>query len=126
MRLARTLAVLSMMFAFASSSARADDETNARAQSRAFFVEGVRALDDARLRDALVAFTSAYELFPHYATLYNIGLCRRALGAYAMAANAFQRFLDEGGAAITAEERATVTSLLAEMDARTGTAVLRV
>lgn len=97
----------------------------ARAQSRAFFVDGVAALEDTRPGDALTLFEKAYELYPHYGTLLNIGICHRALGRPADAANAFQRFLDDGGGEIPADERTRVTTLLGEMDARTTVVTLR-
>lgn len=96
-------------------SARADDS---RAQSRALFTSGAAALDDGRPGDALRAFEAAYALFPHYSTLYNIGLCERALGRPLLAATSFKRFLDDGGDAIAADQRATAERLLREAEAR--------
>jgi hypothetical protein len=109
-----------MLFAMTAHAA----EPDARAKSRAYFVQGVAALEDTRPGDALALFERAYELYPHYSTLYNIGVCHRALGNHAFAANAFQRYLDEGGA--HAPEAAKVRPLLAELDAKVGTITLSV
>jgi len=98
------------------AGARAADDP--RAQSRALFTSGAAALDDGRPSDALRAFESAYALFPHYATLYNIGLCERALGHPLEASTSFRKFLDDGGDAIAAEQRATAERLLRESEAR--------
>jgi hypothetical protein len=102
------------------------DETDARARSRALYVEGVAALDDTRPRDALALFEQAYALFPHYSTLYNIGVCYRSLGDHAAAATNFARFLEEGGTEIAAEERAQVGDLLAAEQARVATLTIQV
>src|SRR4051794_11481943 len=108
------LAIIALVVSFATGASAGDPD--ARTKSRAFFVQGVAALEDTRPRDALTLFERAYELFPHYSTLYNMGICHRALAQHAEAANDFQRYLDEGGAAAATEESARVRTLLAEMD----------
>jgi tetratricopeptide (TPR) repeat protein len=106
------------LLVFVHSVASAQPSDDPRGRSRALFVEGVEALNDTRVRDALVLFQRAYELYPHYKTLYNIGLCQRSLGNFVAAAEAFQRFLDDGGDAIAADEKARVGALLAEVEGR--------
>lgn len=102
------------------------DEADARTRSRALFVEGVAALEGARARDALPLFEQAYRLFPHYSTLYNIGVCQRSLGQHAAAATSFARYLDEGGMEIPTDERARVAELLAAEEERVATLTLDV
>jgi hypothetical protein len=98
-------------------TARADDEA-ARAQSRTLFTSGATALDDGRPGDALAYFQRAYALYPHYATLYNIGLCQRALGRTVESVTALMKFLDVGADAVSPEQRTTATRLIKEGQAK--------
>jgi hypothetical protein len=98
--------------------AHADDDVAARAQSRAFFTNGAAALEDGRPGEALAYFQRAYGLYPHYATLYNIGLCQRALGRPVDSVTALMKFLDEGGEAVSAEQRTTASRLIKEGQAK--------
>jgi hypothetical protein len=125
-RIARSFAALLVVVAVAASGNAGAAEPDARAKSRALFLQGVAALDDTRPREALAMFEHAYELFPHYSTLYNIGICHRALAQNADAANALQRYLDEGGAASPSEESVRVKALLAELDGKTATLTVSV
>ena len=103
----------------------ADDEA-ARAQSRTLFTSGATALDDGRPGDALAYFQRAYGLYPHYATLYNIGLCQRALGRTVESVTAFMKFLDVGADAVSPEQRGTATRLIKEGQAKIVLATIKV
>jgi tetratricopeptide (TPR) repeat protein len=85
-----------------------------RQQSREQFELGVRALEDGRPGEALASFESAYALYPHWSTWYNIALCQRALGRPREMLLALERFLEGGADAIDQEQRATVATLLRE------------
>jgi hypothetical protein len=98
----------------------------ARERSREEFSAGVAALDDRRPRDALESFRRAYALFPHYATLFNIGLCERELGHSHAAAVAFRHYLDRGGDALDPAQREKARRLLAESEAKIAHLVLEV
>lgn len=115
----------------AGGTARADEPSVSaataatRAESRQRFADGARALEEGRARDALALFEEAYRLYPHHATLYNIGLCHRALGRPVRAVHALERFLAEGGAAssqskaartVLDEQRARIAHLAATVD----------
>ncbi|MDB4994319.1 MAG: TonB-dependent receptor [Myxococcaceae bacterium] len=118
------VAALVLLFA-CTAVARADDEA-ARAQSRTLFTSGATALDDGRPGDALAYFQRAYGLYPHYATLYNIGLCQRALGRTVESVTAFMKFLDVGADAVSPEQRATATRLIKEGQAKIVLATIKV
>jgi hypothetical protein len=90
----------------------------AREHSRSAFSSGVAALEDRRPREALALFKRAYELFPHFSTLYNIGLCERELGRPTSAAANFRRYLKEGGEGLDVETLGNVQRLLAEAESK--------
>lgn len=88
----------------------------AKAQSKAKFLEGNAAYEQGDYRKALEAFDAAYKLAPLPAFLYNVAQCHRQLGAYERAAFFYRRFL-----ALSEKEPAnvaTVKELIAEMDAK--------
>jgi hypothetical protein len=116
--------VLLLLFGCAGV-AHADDEA-ARAQSRTLFTSGATALDDGRPGEALAYFQRAYSLYPHYATLYNIGLCERALGHTVDSVTAFMKFLDVGADAVSPEQRSTATRLIKEGQAKIVLATIKV
>jgi hypothetical protein len=120
----RPICALALALLLAPAVARAQDG-DARAESRVFFTSGVQALDDGRPGDALLLFQRAYDAFPHFSTLYNIALCQRALGRPAAAANSLRKYLDDGGDAIPERQRASATTLLAEMDAKVAVVTVR-
>lgn len=121
-----SLRILAVVVVVLFTTFPAAAEPDARAKSRSLFVQGVSALEDTRPKDALVLFERAYELYPHYATLYNIGLCHRALGSDSDAANAFARYLDDGGGQVPAQDAVRVRSILAELDAKLAIVVISV
>jgi len=104
--------------------AAADDDN--RARSRVAFANGAQALDEGRAKEALAYFEEAERLYPHYSTWYNIALCERALGHPVLAAAAFQRFLEGGGASISAAQIETVASLIKEAEGKIATVRIEV
>jgi hypothetical protein len=121
------LAVVAVLLVVAGCAgvAHAQDEA-ARTQSRSLFTSGATALGDGRPGEALGYFERAYRLFPHYATLYNIGLCQRALGRPVDSVTALMKFLEEGGEAVSAEQRTTASRLIKEGRAKIVLATVKI
>jgi hypothetical protein len=123
--LSRLLRVLAIAAALGSATPASAEESDPRTESRVFFTSGVQALDDGRPADALLLFQRAYDTFPHFATLYNIALCQRALGHPAAAANALRKYLDDGGDAIADKQRTSATALLADLESKVAVVTMK-
>jgi PEGA domain len=63
--------------------------------ARQAFVDGAAHAKEMRWGDALERFEASARLKPHAGTSYNIGICHRALGRYALAQATFRRSLAE-------------------------------
>jgi hypothetical protein len=98
-------------------TARADD---ASTQAFVHFQEGVTFYREGDFAAALVEFKRAYELAPHWQGLLNIGQSYFQLKDYANALVTLQRYLGEGGDAITPDNRATAEGEVADLKNRVG------
>jgi tetratricopeptide (TPR) repeat protein len=85
------------------------------ADAQALFDEGVAATQTGDFATALRAFQAAYDLDPQPDTLYNIGMCHKALGELPAAANAFREYVASAGNAMTPDERTEFDALLTEL-----------
>jgi hypothetical protein len=85
------------------------------------FKRGLQLFDDGDYTLALVEFERAYQLAPNYRALYNIALVNMQLGRYADAARTFEKYLHDGGDAITGARLAEVKKTLNELKLRTAT-----
>jgi hypothetical protein len=97
-------------------TARANGEP--RAEARVHYERGLALADERSYAEALVEFEKAYDQSPHYAVLYNIGLCLVALGRPLDAVETFSRYLREGGAEVPEERRTQIQARIAELEAR--------
>jgi tetratricopeptide (TPR) repeat protein len=106
---------VTFMFALAQvhSTCRAAAEPDGRAEARWHFEQGVAAFNQRRFGEAAKEFQEAYQLSPHFSVLYNIGQVNVALGRPVEAVEAFERYLAEGGSAISAARK---TAVQAELD----------
>ncbi|MEQ9324325.1 MAG: PEGA domain-containing protein [Polyangiaceae bacterium] len=101
----RYQAVLAALMAtLVTGPARADDPSDAPpaadahdpvSRARRAFVDGARHAEQMRWGDALERFEASSKLKRHAGTTYNIGICHRALGRYALAQATFRRALAE-------------------------------
>lgn len=98
--------------------ARADE--TAKTKARQHFKQGVELFDQRRFGDALSEFQQSYSLFPVYSTLYNVGQVQVALGHPVEAVEAFDKFLVQGGASISQDQRARVEAELKTQRERVG------
>jgi hypothetical protein len=98
----------------------------AKAAAHAHFDRGLSASNDQRFGEAAVEFEKAYELFPDFHVLYNIGKVRVALGRSAEAVDAFEAYLAKGGAEVGAERKQEVRDAIATQMSHVATLAIRV
>lgn len=68
---------------------------NPREQATAAFKLGTKLVGETRWGEALASFEQAQALVPHAITLFNVGVCERALGRYTAARRTFEAALAE-------------------------------
>jgi hypothetical protein len=93
-------------------------EPDPRADARVHYERGLALVEGRLYEAALVEFRQAYERSPHFAVLYNIGLCEVALGHPLEAVEALSKYLREGGAEVPANRRQQVEMQVAELESR--------
>jgi tetratricopeptide (TPR) repeat protein len=86
----------------------------------------VRRYADGDFRDALEAFEAAYRIVPDYRVLYNVAKVNLQLGRLAAALAAFERYLQEGRGALSAERIDEVQQRIAELRLKTAYLLVRV
>ncbi len=91
---------VSLAFALVCSAtlARAEGLVAERAAARELFREGVALAHAGDIDAAITAFERSVELFPHAATLYNLGVAEEQRGRSAQAAELFRRALERAAA----------------------------
>src|SRR5689334_16940428 len=62
-------------------------------EARELFRDGLTAMEQGRVADALRAFERSYDLAPNAATLFNVATTLRALGRHRDARDTFDRLL---------------------------------
>lgn len=103
------------------SAARAEEARSvAKSEASRHFQDAVKSVARGDLVAAVGEFEAAYASSPHFSVLYNIGQARWNLGQPVEAAEAFERYLGEGGEQLSASRRHEVEGLLAEIRARIG------
>jgi hypothetical protein len=102
----------------------AETKSDAQAEAKAHFRRGVEDYEAHRLSEAAAEFKLAYDLSPAYKVLFNIGQVNAALGDAVAAADAYERYLQQGGNEIPPSRRQAVQAELTEQMARIGTVSL--
>jgi hypothetical protein len=107
-------------FVALTPAARAQPPTSdIRSQEAAtHFERGVKLYEEQDWRGALIEFERAYGIAPRYAVLFNIAQARYQLLDYAGTLDAFQRYLVEGGDALTPARSAQVQASITELRGR--------
>ena len=100
-------------------------QSDSKAAAREHFEKGVTAFNGGRFAEAGLEFESAYKLSPAAVVLYNIGQVDVALGRSVEAVDAFERYLTDGAATISAERRAEVRAEIEKQRAQIGTIVVQ-
>ncbi len=62
-------------------------------EARVAFRRAVELFGKEEYEDALATFEESYALYPRHSTLFNLGMCHKALGHYREAVSTFKRFL---------------------------------
>jgi hypothetical protein len=88
------------------------------AQARSHFARAVKLYQEEDFRAALIEFSRAYELAPHWAVLYNIGQASYQLRDYVGALNSLERYVREGDEKVPPERRAEVGKEIEELRGR--------
>lgn len=109
-----------------TASAQQEPSADARAQASVRFKRGVELFQEEAYRAALIEFERAYELAPDYRLLYNIGGTKLQLQDYLGAAQAYEKYLAEGGASVPRDRREEVEPALRSLQARVGRIVVKV
>ncbi len=118
----RALAVaLFLLGSLSGGAARAADPPKAEdpvvSQARDEFVQGTDLAKKARWSEALALFEHSARLRPHPTTTYNVGVCKRVLGAYTQARDLFEDALRTTDGAVFPESLATeARGYVAEID----------
>lgn len=84
------------------------------------FAAGVKHAEAGDFYQALQDFEKAYAVRPHFSVLFNIAQAHAALRHPVEAQRAFERYLLEGGKAISETRREQVRSMLAQQRAQLG------
>src|SRR5262245_19447217 len=80
-------------------------EPDARADARSHYERGVRLVEERSYQATLGEFELANQKSPHFAVLYNSGLCQVALGRPLEAVEALTKYLKDGGPEVPAARR---------------------
>jgi hypothetical protein len=89
-------------------------------QARIHFQQGLDLYEQGDYEAAAIAFSRAYEIKPSYRILFNIGQAEAELKHYALALEAFARYLAEGGDEIPADRLQKVKSEIKRLNALVG------
>lgn len=114
------LVLLAMLACARISPASADAPADSRKEARTRFARGVELFEEGAFRAALIEFQRAYELLPDYRLHYNIGHAQMELQDYLQATQSYERYLSEGGSAVSPERQAEVKEILGALSARVG------
>jgi hypothetical protein len=119
----RKLVLTLMMVAAAAAPlvATADVDEEARAQ----FDRGMELYDAGHYEEAAIAFERAYELKPSYKILYNWAQAENENGRYALALDAYERYLSEGGADLEPERVEQVRAEIKRLKTLVGTLIVK-
>jgi hypothetical protein len=98
-----------------SPPARGEPSAAVKQEASERFNKGVAFSKSGEHRAALLEFKKAYELFPNWLVLYNLGQTSRELKDHASALTWFERYLDEGGARVPSKRRAEVERAVLEL-----------
>lgn len=99
---------------------------SAKEDAKKHFDRGIALVDDGQLQEALVEFQRSYDLTHHFAVLYNIGQVLATLARPVEAAEAYEKYLADGGKAVDAGRQASVRKEIARQQTRIASLTIRV
>jgi hypothetical protein len=94
--------------------------TDAQEDAKERFEKGVSLFKEGDFEAALVEFKAAYKAKPHYAVLYNVGICLYKLHRYSEASKELRAYLTEGGKKVPKEQKHEVEGILNELETLVG------
>jgi hypothetical protein len=94
--------------------------------AKADFEAGKLLASDRDFAGALIKFSNAYEASKDPRLLWNLAFCHKNLRHYAKVLSILRRYLDEGGAALTANDRVEAQNLIAMIEPFTTRVVVQV
>lgn len=89
------------------------------------FGKGVEFFHEEHFSAALVEFLKSYELKPHWAVRFNIGVCYMETGDVVKAFEHLRQYLEEGGGDIPPERTSEVEGMIAKLEGKIGYLVLQ-
>jgi hypothetical protein len=92
----------------------------AQEEARQRFMRALELADDGQFDAALVELNKAYELAPTYRILYNVGVVYQQLKDYARALDAYELYIEEGGAGIDEDRLKDVNARIERLNGRVG------
>jgi hypothetical protein len=101
-------------------------DAESKAAAHVHFDKGLAASNEQRFGEAEGEFEKAYQLWPDFRVLYNIGKVRVALGRAAEAVDAFEAYLAKGGDQIPDDRRQEVRDAIAVALARVAAVTIHV
>ena len=114
-----------LIFAASLGTVRAASaESSSSELAATHFQLGLDHAKTGEINEAATEFEAAYNASPNFAVLYNLGRTYAALGRAVDAANAFARYLSDGGSAIDPRRRKEVQASIALNEQRIGQATI--
>jgi tetratricopeptide (TPR) repeat protein len=104
----------------AEAEGKSKEELKREKTAEIHFDRGVDFFRDGMIAAALAEFLKSYKASPHWAVLYNVGVCYYRLGRYDESIQTFERYVEEGGEEIPPERRFTVEKMKIKMAASYG------
>jgi hypothetical protein len=117
MRITLFIAAAGLLVVLISRSASAQDPEE---QARIHFQQGLELYEQGDYEAAAIAFNRAYEIKPSYRILFNIGQAEAELKHYALALDAFTRYLAEGGDEVPADRKQKVEAEVERLNTLVG------
>lgn len=121
-----TVFALALLAVAAPAAAAPGDDAAHRKEAQVLFGEGVKQAEKGDTKSALASFRAAYEKYPSFRVLYNIGqLCER-MGDPACAVKSYEQYLRDGGADVPAKRRTEVDATIKKLVAQLAMVTLKV
>lgn len=120
MKIPRTTIALASLFVLSLCASTTLAQAGQEDEARVHFEQGVKLYEEGQHEQAAIAFARAYEIAPSYKLLFNIGQAEAELKHYALALDAFTRYLAEGGDEVPPDRVEVVASEIKRLNALVG------